>query len=467
MKITQLIGVLISIVLLILGNVLENPYIGVLATLMFWLVFLVKMLKNWRKNILPFFFLICFFSFLLGGYLMNLIGMSEFNQDKETTIFALNIIFISLCSIWTGIFFADKIRFTIARKSSNRQSDVLTVYSGLEKLAMVLYWVAFPFYILNFVTRNRFVAIFGYLEYYRSYRGTSDLVSYGNIVCMFAFYLFLACFPSKKRVMPVIISYVIANIMSVFAGSRTNMVVAMVFSLFYLLLRQGREHDKVWINKKFIWMVIIVTPLLLAFLGYWAYYRMEIVQSGMNIADYITSFVESNGGSGSIIGYTYNLQDSLRNTGSHSYTFGYLVRIFSGINYGQSSVEIANSGTSLGATLTYGLNSYMFLRGGGMGTCYIAELWIDFGIIGVCIYNLILGYILSKMSKINYAHTISALISFAVIQELFTLPRSEALCMLPFFTSRIFILLLVITLVLRHTGGEKVVKKKEILYVRK
>ena len=56
MKITQLIGVLISIVLLILGNVLENPYIGVLATLMFWLVFLVKMLKNWRKNILPFFF---------------------------------------------------------------------------------------------------------------------------------------------------------------------------------------------------------------------------------------------------------------------------------------------------------------------------------------------------------------------------------------------------------------------------
>ena len=240
MKITQLIGVLISIVLLILGNVLENPYIGVLATLMFWLVFLVKMLKNWRKNILPFFFLICFFSFLLGGYLMNLIGMSEFNQDKETTIFALNIIFISLCSIWTGIFFADKIRFTIARKSSNRQSDVLTVYSGLEKLAMVLYWVAFPFYILNFVTRNRFVAIFGYLEYYRSYRGTSALVSYGNIVCMFAFYLFLACFPSKKRVMPVIISYVIANIMSVFAGSRTNMVVAMVFSLFYLLLRQGR-----------------------------------------------------------------------------------------------------------------------------------------------------------------------------------------------------------------------------------
>lgn len=436
-----------TIVLILCANILHSVFAGSAALLLLWICFLVYVIKRWREYLLVCLFLICFFSFLLGTYVTEILNVRHSQFTIETDLFIINMIYLSLVFLWLGCRYGKSIKMKVSNDRKDFSISPVQSAGALRKPAFILFWMTFPFYFSNIIARNVFVKQYGYLEYFKSYTGVSSIITYGNIACMFFFYLYLACFPKKKFAVYPIGAYLIANIFSILGGSRSTMVVAFVFVIYYFLLRDRNDKEgKGWINKSYIKWGIFVLPFFMAFLGYWAYYRTDTIQTNMNVLDYFFNFIELNGNSGSIIGYAYDSIDTLKKLGRHSYTFGYIVRLVNNLNYAQSSVDVAYSGTSLGASITYMMSPYTFLRGGGYGTCYIAELWTDFGVIGVAVYNFLLGLILTKLAKFRTTDTFLLLLSFVVIQNLLVLPRSEALCMIPNLTSGIFIFLFVSTM---------------------
>lgn len=434
----------ISFILLILANMYENILLGAITLITLWAIFFAWGVKKWKEYVLVCLFLIAFFLFLIGSYLDFLTGnyISSFNNEIE--LFIINMLYFSLVLIWCGCILNRYLKVIISGNGMNfhflKSERSRFLY---RKPALIIFWVTYPCYMIEILDKVNFVRHNGYLEYYKTYQYSNIFIRYGSITCIFFFFLFLACFPPKKQVFFPFVAYLIANILSIFSGRRTDMVTAMMFIFFYFLYRECVGDQETWFKKGYIKMVIIATPLLMAFLGYWAYYRSDTVKADKTILDYLFYFISSNGVSKEIIGHAYELKDTLRSLGRHSYTLGFLVRTLSGSNLAQTSIEMANSGTSLGASITYIKDIYIYNLGGGFGTCYIAEVWTDFGILGVVIYNLILGLLLTKIGNLKKDDTLQLVLAFYVVQKLFILPRSEALCMITDFFSNLFLVLFI------------------------
>ena len=432
---------------LIIGNLIENTIIVGSSTILLWNVFFVKSFKRWRKSILVVLFLGCFFLFLLGTPFAELFGFSDPLLNVNEKIFMLNILYLALASLWVGTVFPMKLILT---SKNVIKTDNFSRNKSLENFSLYLFCIGFPFYIYKIIHRILFVNESGYLAYYTSYSGTGTVVDYGSIICTFGYFLFLACCPAKKKAMMVLIPYLIVNILSVLSGQRTGMVVGLVFFLYYLILRHNQDEKEVWVKRKYILFAAALMPLLFVFLGYWAFARTDTIDLNMDVMDYFNFFISANGGSSTIIAYTDTLRYTLENLGYHSYTFGYLIRLINGITYDQNSIDMAMSGTSLGASVTYLSDARIFLLGGGLGTCYIAELWIDFGVVGVFIYNFILGFFLDKMSCLKFTNPIGIMFAFSIVCKLFVLPRNEALSMLPYFNSVVFWSLVIIAVAVKY-----------------
>ena len=63
------------------------------------------------------------------------------------------------------------------------------------------------------------------------------------------------------------------------------------------------------------------------------------------------------------------------------------------------TTEHALNDHTLHATLTYLGSPSLYFSGGGYGGCYIADLWVDFGLFGVIVGSLIYGICLANIRK--------------------------------------------------------------------
>ncbi len=87
---------------------------------------------------------------------------------------------------------------------------------------------------------------------------------------------------------------------------------------------------------------------------------------------------------------------SLHNTKSVLFENAILRKMLDIRVYNGNSIENALYGHSLAHRLSYLEYGDYYLQGHGVGSCYIAELYHDFGVIGVMAGNYIYGYILRK-----------------------------------------------------------------------
>lgn len=82
-------------------------------------------------------------------------------------------------------------------------------------------------------------------------------------------------------------------------------------------------------------------------------------------------------------------------------------------------------GNNLADYVSYNAMRYTYLKGGGWGSCYIAELYADFGYIGVFLGNILYGVLINGVLKgISKKNSIwLTACGFLVIDSLFKAPR--------------------------------------------
>lgn len=112
------------------------------------------------------------------------------------------------------------------------------------------------------------------------------------------------------------------------------------------------------------------------------------------------SFFQGQGVSVNVIGYAKECEGTYPET-NISYTFGPIIQElkhnpvsnFFGLFpfYKSQELEAVYHNNNFGATITYLVDPQRFLGGGGLGSSYIAEAWVDFGYVGIIVVNFVFG----------------------------------------------------------------------------
>ena len=120
------------------------------------------------------------------------------------------------------------------------------------------------------------------------------------------------------------------------------------------------------------------------------------------------------------------------------------------------SLEYCKSGVAQGEAYLDNFNTFshwisyltqpsLYLSGHGMGSCYLAEVYLAFGIIGVIGVAFFIGFILSKLAKFNFDNNRIFInsIYFLLIKSIFTLPRDG---LFSWFSSFVYLMLVFVLL---------------------
>ena len=205
-------------------------------------------------------------------------------------------------------------------------------------------------------------------------------------------------------------------------------------------------------------------------------FEIVLAKRGMSYTSFlgiIENFCISTGGSDSTIANIIHYGDEFPKEG-YVYYFSpikdalfdnVVVRQFTSILTGTDSASVAQGLEYLGRHdsfahwLSYTVNSDLYLKGYGMGSSYIAETYFAFGTLGVVIFNLILGFLIRKLSTFkNESNRIylKATCLF-VVHNLFVLPRGGV------FSSATDFLYFAVALLIIKVISSLAGSKKEVL----
>jgi oligosaccharide repeat unit polymerase len=139
----------------------------------------------------------------------------------------------------------------------------------------------------------------------------------------------------------------------------------------------------------------------------------------------IISFFSGMGQSYKLIGYAVRYKGQLPGI---CYTFGGWIDRILGNSYEAFSVEAATKTNSFGTIMSYITIGYGYLvLHYGTGSSYIAEIYYDFGYMGLVILNFFLGYIFGILSKNKTTSVMKRSVLYMFFYFSITMPRAAFL----------------------------------------
>lgn len=397
-------------------------------TLTLWTALFIYSFVNIKENVVLFCFLISFFVFLLGRETVFAYFHVEpyYDYTRQVDNKTYIILFISIFMIAIGSILADKSNLNLSFK------DVIVYPKSFPEIVKFVFYMTCTAAIFVTIQKIKVVLTVGYLASYKEgMEFESGIWSYFSSFCEIALCLFLACAPPKKECKKVILFYEIYLFLTLFTGLRNILIIGNLFVFSYVVIRHVREGN--WIKKKHIFLLCVLLPFIVAFL-----YIYDFLRSGRNFnytafSKLIIGFLDQQGGSVNnikrVMFYSDNLEDlqytSLSGLKQNIFRNS-VMRIFFDIKiYNGNSIEHALYGDSISHRLSYLVYKENYLNGRGTGSSYIAELYHDFGIFGVCIGNMLYGFLLKKISNIKLNGKISAGILLYFFFSLVYAPRSN------------------------------------------
>lgn len=136
-------------------------------------------------------------------------------------------------------------------------------------------------------------------------------------------------------------------------------------------------------------------------------------------------FVYNNGVSVNVIKRSYELDSRLRSDRFYSLHFlhdGVFGLVFGSDGAGNNA-DKATEGYHLAHALPYLMFRDKYLEGAGTGTSYIAELYHDFGYIGIVLGNVIYGFLLASLAKLDKNKPFNTSVKLLIITRLLWAPR--------------------------------------------
>lgn len=409
-----------------------------------------------------------FFFFLAGRTFIALL-LPEVEARAISPIFDIEtermtdiLIFISIMVIRLT-FTVDQIKI----KSEMEQIDNTYYRISVRKYSKIAAYIALIFNLLILAEKTLFVAAYGYEAYYVLFTTKLPLI-FTRIAMLYEplLFLYLCTFPSRKNTFFHLTVYLLVSAASLSYGQRNGLVLGVIFIAIYLSIRDVVTPErKLWLKRRVVMTALVFAVPLVIFLAAFTYYRSEITLPTTSKRELIAGFFVAQGSG--IYNLSYAISMKNRFPQWHYYTIGPVIgfvrdnvltqAIFGTKVMPKASTELALTGYNFSFALAYLVNPGYYARGGGFGSNYIAELWIDFGMIGVVIGGIIYGVIMSRfMYVINRFGPIICAFALAVVMQLVYSPRSGFLGFITPFMS----MLTVSTYLLIHVVSKRVAKNR-------
>lgn len=359
-----------------------------------------------------------------------------------------------------------KLRFIETKEEKKDFRQIFMMVSGAVFYATII------FRIVYLILEIKFIREVGYHESYLVQEGRPP--RWLNIVGDFSFaayFFFLATMPKLRATLLPSALYILTGVLELLRGVRNPIMLNIFFVTVYYILRSGI----VKIPKKVWYGVLIAIPILLV---------LFIVAGEMRggVSTTISNEVETTGLLDKLLGFFYKQGVSARMIGDSKYfekvipkwkfySFGEIIdfvkfsilgRILPGITEptGQS-VAMATQAHQLSHRLAFLIAPEAYLnRGLGVGSSYIAELYVDFSWIGIVLGSFVYGYFMKwfiDLIKKNSIFIRGAV--FMMVREFFFTPRAGYSSLLFRLLTETQILIIVIMFALAF--GIYLVRKKE------
>jgi len=413
--------------------------IGTFSVILLWIVLLLYTIKDLDNRIAFFAFLISFFTFLLGRFLVQsfttVLPDDTFNlyiDFKPTTeSFIFKSILVSLCVVYIGYYWGQKVGSKNIKVIHNTTNYAIKV----RTFSKWLVYLTFVFDFIETLERVSYAWSNGYFEYYMGFEQNLPYLVYKlSSFFVFAVFLFLASLPSKKEAKIVIYLYLFSAFVRFLIGARGAIIYPLFIVLIYLFIRSTLSPDDPWITKKAKRAIVIAAPLVCVGMAAMGLVRNGNSTEGFTMVDAIIAFFFKQGTSYQIIGFVYDNANTM--PPGQIYSIGRVFHIFDGSIIGQvlgidhnltaQTVDYAIKGDELGSYVTYLYNETIYLNGGGYGSCYIAEAYADLKWFGICLVNFIMGYILARIPYWMTNRIWLTTISFFILYSFIRAPRGSA-----------------------------------------
>lgn len=329
--------------------------------------------------------------------------------------------------------------------------------------SLVLFFSTMPFQALVLLDVSSTVATSGFYE--NRVQAVSGLPSIVHIIAgMFdvGFFVFLATRPSKRAASIPILAYVALAALSLATWQRSSFILSIVFVLMYLVHRHGTDAEATkWITARFVAITTLAAIPLGALMLSIGNLRGRQGQASEYPLFGFLDFLYGQGISINVVGYAIALEDRVAD--NKFYSFGPLIEFFkwnvgslltgAEAPVGQNAVR-AIEGHQFAHAISYAVMPDVYLSGSGYGSSFVAELWTDFGPMGILIGSMALGAFLMWLPRVlSSRNLLLATVGLMVMREIMFVPRASLVQFLvsPFETSNLVAGVLLTILVLLTT----------------
>lgn len=407
-------------------------------------------LNDLKRRFVYLLFLSTFFVFLLGGYFVQFLGggewwtnfydgVMEFNFSTQVLTYTMFLLYLSLLCLQVGNIVSERINinFVLSKKVIKKEKYEMKI--AIRKVSSILFLITYIGVLINNIYKIVFISNTSYLSYYTNYSGISILEIMSGINDI-VFFMYLATMPPKKKTSIYLVLFLISKLMTLLTGARSAAVIAVLIVLFYMYLREINKNksniSEKWFSKKIILLGMLIMPIGIVVLKLISITRAGQTINDSSFTDLFVGFFQTQGGSVHLISYATEYKEIFPST-NISYVFGPVINllksnplveyIFSTPFYGGNTESAALFGNSFSKTVSYLIMPHNYYGGMGMGSSYIAELITDFGIIGVIVFNLFLGFIFNRYSRLQEYKVWKFAIMLLILNSLFAIPRGSTL----------------------------------------
>lgn len=374
---------------------------------------------------ITFLFLICIGIFNLGKIYLHLIENQEwwkgnffvnFEFSLNTIRNILLIIFLTIIGILVSIIFNKRKR----EESRNYLND-----ANLEKVSIFLMILSIIPLLIRLFYEIKIIQIVGYIGIYNGefYKYPIPFYLKGwKILYTYSYYIFIMSYPSKNKYIKYGILFFLLNIIEVFKGGRTQLVVNIfVIISYYIIL----YNVKLKIKLKYLFLGLS----MVVFLQKISKLRVNI-DMNLSILESIKEFISDQGTSLLILGFNF---EQLHNYKIELYRFFFapILDLFVYLKYPElfknQNLTILTKISNLSMHLSNSLNQEYYKKGFGVGGNYIAEIYNLGGLWLVFFMGIIVGYITLNFASFIKKSRKNILIGIIFLKNLYISPRGSIL----------------------------------------
>ena len=418
----------------------NNNNVSLLSTLLFLLVSsLIACWNDIKYYLIHFIFFLTIFVFLVSRPTIDYFRDGALDTYHPIAYrFAFIVVMVSILGLTTGGILA---RYFISRK----QIKVFKIGSSLKEVyikrlrfvSLGVFLLTYPFYFIRLFERFLYRLQTSYYAYYANFE--SKLPYFTYILSTFTVYamcMYLATKPKKLQATAVLVSFIAVNTIHLAIGTRNPFILSILFAFVYYFMREQTEKGK-WIGFKEKLAIFVGSPILMLAMGVLNYVRDNVQVAHTGFWELLLDFIYKQGTSFGVLARGFLFNSSLPYRDFRNFTFGPVLDYFSRGSLGAifggkafehttNSVELAIDSNSYAHNLSYLVLNKEYLKGHGIGSSYIMELYTDYGMIGVFLLSLLLGMLFIAMLQVAYrSRTILFALSLLILNNLFFMPRSS------------------------------------------